>query len=233
MEPTTFTSVLPAQNDVNFDILSCRLTVDIDSKIFKGVYTAEYTLKKITDCKSDDTWTEGTSSTEDECKLTSVLGADGGSIQATPMLNEGKVAFKIEFLKSFNRDEEIKFTIKYTRPLLRKEVEKGLLFKRYLVIVESIYVNICRNLEVVFQFENKKCSLLESVPNIYISDNEVIRFRKEILKPHEVYTVGLLLHSGFLTRRESKTITVISMLVAGWLVPIILSNLMHMLLNQR
>jgi hypothetical protein len=225
MSQTTFTSVLPSQNESNFEISSCRLTIDIDKKILEAVYTIEYKLKKTTDNTADDNWTEGTSAADDKCELISVLGADGGSIQSHPMPNEGKMAFKVEFLKSLSRDEEIEFTIKYRRPLLRKEVESGILFKRYLVVVESIYSNVCRNFDIAFRFENKKCILLESIPNRFLSENEIITFKKEALRPHEVYTVGLLLHSGFLQRRESKVISSLSLMIVGAFVSLGITNL--------
>jgi hypothetical protein len=225
MTPTTFTSVLPSQNTSNFEISFCRLTVEIDKKIQEAIYTVEYKLKKITGNTEDDNWTEGTSATEDKCELISVLGSDGGSIQTQPMPNEGKMAFQIEFLKSLALDEEIEFTIKYKRPILRKEVEGGFLFKRYLVVVESIYANVCRNFDIVFRFENKKCILLESIPNRFQTDNDVITFKKEALRPHEVYTVGLLLHSGFLQRRESKVISSLFLMVVGAFVSLVITKL--------
>jgi len=225
MAQTTFTSVLPSQSESNFEISFCRLTVDIDKKILEAIYTVEYKLKKVTNNTTDDNWTEGTSAADDQCELISVLGADGGGIQTRPLPNEGKMAFQIEFLKSLSTDEEIEFTIKYRRPLLRKEVESGFLFKRYLVVVESIYANVCRNFEIVFRFKNKKCILLESIPNRFQSDNNVITFKKEALRPHEVYTVGLLLHSGFLQRRESKVISSLFLATVGAFVSLVITKL--------
>lgn len=225
MTQTTFTSVLPSQNETNFEISFCRLTVAIDKKILDAIYTVEYKLKKTTDNSDDDNWTEGTSAAEDKCELISVLGVDGGSIQSQPMPNEGKMAFQIEFLKSLDRNEEIEFTIKYKRPILRKEVEGGFLFKRYLVVVESIYANVCRNFDIVFRLENKKCILLESIPNRFQTDNNAITFKKEALRPYEVYTVGLLLHSGLLQRRESKVISSFFLMVVGGFVSLGITKL--------
>lgn len=214
MNQKKFTSVLPSSSKANFEIVSSKMLVEIDKKLHGAIYKNEYKLKKVAkNTVGDDCWVEGTSS--DKSKLVSALDHKGGGLKTSLIESDGKNFFKVEFLKELAIGDEISFSVTYTRPLLRKEVETGFLFKRYLIFVESIYANLCQNLEINFKLANEKCTLLESIPNRYLSEGNIISFKKDLLRPHEVYTVGLLLEFGLLKRRESKVLSSLLLMIVG------------------
>lgn len=226
MTHTVVTSVLPSVDEANFEITSCHILVNIDKKMFFGEFTVTYVLKKVANNSiENDNWFEGTSALESDCKLISVLNKKGGAYKAEPKPNDGKLGFLVDFQRKLELEESIDLEIKYKRPLIRKKAESGFFYSRYLIVVESIFANICKNFSLEFEFNNDKCNLIQSIPSKIEKENSKVGFKKDILRPYEVYTVGLLMHLGILKRRESKFLSSFILMVIGALVSLSISEI--------
>lgn len=225
-------SVLPKSTDVNFEVLKCITDVDISENFDSAIYTKKYQLRKIANNHAgNDTWIEVTGYEKDECELISVQSDNGDIPKTKNVENNKKLAFLIDFGKQLQIGIEIDFCIKFKRPIKNKKIEGGIFFKRNLIFFENILSNLCYRFQFNMKFKRKRCKIVNNIPEYYKADNSKYSFRKDILHPNEIYTVGVLVDSGLLGKYSSKIISGLFLMVTGGFVSLFITEIYNFIIK--